>query len=120
MKKAVSFVLILSIALLLVFSLVACNNTDKIVGTWRFSNLDFSYGDNLINTDFDFDSTLNFKSDGTVTNEYNQTAYWSYNSKTKEYIISDRKGETTENDIETAYIDKNGVLHIDAYTFKKA
>lgn len=120
MKKVVSVVLIIAVATLLVFSLCACNKGDKIVGKWNFSNFDFSYGDKSFGTDFDFDSKfITFNSDGTLTNGY-QNAVWLYDSKTKEYTISDTFEDDDLEYAEKAFIDKDGILHIDIYTYKKA
>lgn len=120
MKKVISSVLIISIAVLLVFSLCACNSENKIVGTWKVSSFDMSYGDNTNAMRFDFDgSSITFHSDGTVTNSYNQSCVWSYDKKTKEYTLADSWEESDLKRAEKAYIDKDGILHIDIITYKK-
>ena len=75
MKKVVSFALIISISILLVFSLCSCNNGDKIVGTWKMSNFDMSYGNNVTDIRFDLDDDVTFLSDGTMTNHYGETGF---------------------------------------------
>lgn len=125
MKKVVSVVLFIAVATFLVLSLLACNNGDKIVGTWKMSNVDLSYGNMTEETRFDFMSDvvggkITFNSDGTVTNKYGQTAYWKYDKSTKEYIIADEIDDLdTLNHCEKAkFID--GELHIDCFIYKKA
>ena len=125
MKKVVSSVLVIAIAFLLVFSLCACNNANKIVGKWKFSNIDMSYGENtsgLLN--FDLHCTqITFNSDGTVKNNYEETAFWRYDKKNKAYIIAcaEKDFESNENyRTLSAFIDKNNVLHIEIFTYKKA
>lgn len=125
MKKIISFILITSVAILLVFSLCACNNGDKIVGTWTMSNVDLSYGDGRQNTIFNTmasiqDGEITFNSDGTITNTNGQTAFWKYDKSTKEYLI----GDTEENLEDYSRCEKakfiDGELHIDYFIYKKA
>ena len=119
MKKAISFILLTSVAILFVFSLCGCNNEDKIIGKWKFSSFDFSYGDNSFGTNFDFDSQIiTFSSDGTISNSY-QTGVWKFDNSSKEYILCDSWEDKDLEYAEKAYIDKDGILHIDAYTYKK-
>lgn len=121
MKKVVSFVLIIAIAVLLVFSLCSCNNANKIVGTWKMSSFDMSYGNNTSEIRFDLDDDVTFRNDGTMTNHYNEIGYWTYDKNSKEYLLADTKEDLSDpNEVERAYIDKDGILHIDIVTYKKA
>lgn len=94
MKKAVSVILIISIVVLLVFSLCACggeNQNDPIIGEWKYHG--YSYGqDETVSPGAPFASYLSFSKDGKGTVSENITFTWSYNQNEKTYslIIGDK------------------------------
>lgn len=90
MKKAVSFILIISVIFLLVFSLVACESSkeNKILGTW-VNDIDTS---NITQIGYIFDS-ITFNKDHTISgisrkdNAPMKQWTWSYNKERDRYDI---------------------------------
>ena len=90
MKKAVSFVLIISVVFLLVFSLVACSKSEAnlIIGTWTSDSplMTANFENSILGA-----SSIEIKEDGTLTfisakdNSSHSDWTWTYDKQEKAY-----------------------------------
>ncbi|MBR1625236.1 MAG: hypothetical protein IJ676_05800 [Clostridia bacterium] len=94
MKKTISFILIISIAILLVFSLCACGGEDKIVGTWKTEDpITGNVKESIVTA-----LSIQINKDGTVSyiSAKDKSTYdswkWVYNKNEKAYQFTSHNG----------------------------